>query len=258
VFYTAVRTKEVLEMSAQVQTNFKRYEKKFFLTDEQYRLFTEKVNSYVRPDKYSKYTVCNIYYDTDDYRLIRASIEKPVYKEKLRVRSYGVPDKGDRVFVELKKKFDGVVYKRRITTSSALVEPFLKGIRSVSENGQIVREIEYFQRFYNTKPKVFIAYDRQSFQGIENSDLRITFDTNMRFRLENLNLLDGDYGERITDSNDILMEIKVPGTCPLWLCQILSELKLTSTSFSKYGTCYREHILKNNKNLFNKEMLLSA
>ena len=258
MFYNAVRTKEVHVMSAQVQKNFKRYEKKFFLTPEQYKMFKERIASYITPDKYGRYTICNIYYDTDDYRLIRASVEKPLYKEKLRVRSYGVPEKDGRVFVEMKKKFDGVVYKRRITTAPSLVEPFLKGIRNVGENDQIVKEIEYFQRFYETKPKAFIAYDREAFQGVDDSQLRITFDTNIRFRLDKLNLLDGDYGEKLIDGDRILMELKLSGACPMWLTQILSELKITSTSFSKYGTCYRNHILKNNKNLFSKEMLLSA
>ena len=245
-------------MSARVQYNFKRYEKKFFLTPEQYELFIKKINAYVSPDEYGEYTICNIYYDTDDYRLIRASIEKPVYKEKLRVRSYGVPENDGKVFIELKKKFDGIVYKRRITTSPALVEPFLKGIRSADKNDQIAKEIEYFQSFYGAVPKVFIAYDRTAFKGNEDEELRITFDKNIRYRLDNLNLLNGDSGEKILDDDRILMEIKLAGTCPLWLSHILSELKINSTSFSKYGTCYREHILKNNKNLFTKEMPLSA
>lgn len=258
MFYDVARTKEVLIVSAQIQTNFKRYEKKFFLSSEQYKLFIKKIKPFVTDDEYGEYTICNIYYDTDDYRLIRASIEKPVYKEKLRIRSYGVPEKDGKIFVELKKKYDGVVYKRRVTTSPSLVEPLLRGIRKAGENEQIVKEISYFQRFYNAKPKVFIAYDRKAFKGIENEELRITFDTNMRFRLKDLDLTHGDSGEPILADNRILMEVKIPGTCPLWLTHILSELKINSTSFSKYGTCYREHILKNNKDLFTKEMLLSA
>lgn len=245
-------------MNAQVQTNFKRYEKKYFLTPEQYSLFIKRIKPFVRADDYPEYTICNIYYDTDDYRLIRASIEKPVYKEKLRVRSYGTPDENSKIFIELKKKYDGVVYKRRITTVPSLADAFLKGIRSVGENEQICNEIDYFRRFYCIVPKVFIAYDRQAFKGIENSELRITFDTNLRYRLTDLDLRSGDYGENILDTDKILMEMKIPGACPLWLTKILSELKLNSTSFSKYGTCYREHILKNNKDLFTKEMLLSA
>ncbi len=245
-------------MSAQVQTNFKRYEKKYFLTPEQYTLFIEKIKPFVTEDDYPQYTICNIYYDTDDYRLIRASIEKPVYKEKLRVRSYGVPSKDGRVFIELKKKYEGVVYKRRITTVPAKADAFLKGIRTVGENDQICKEINYFRSFYNIKPKVFIAYDRQAFKGKENGELRITFDKNMRYRLTDLDLQAGDRGEKILDTDNILMEMKIPGACPLWLTKILSELKLNSTSFSKYGTCYREHILKDNKDLFTKEMLLSA
>ena len=241
-------------MSTAIKQNFKRYEKKFFLSPDQYTFFVQRINEYVTADEHPNYTICNIYYDTDDYRLIRASIEKPIYKEKLRLRSYGVPSEDSNVFLELKKKYDGVVYKRRITTNPSGVDGILKG----NESTQIAKEIEYFQSFYKTKPKVFIAYDRQAFKGKENSELRITFDKNMRYRLYDLDLISGDYGERIIDGDNILMEIKIPGACPLWLTHILTELKINSTSFSKYGTCYREHILKDNKNIYKKEMLLSA
>ncbi len=247
-------------MSTQIQTNFKRYEKKFFLTREQYRLFLKKIDSFVKADAFPHYTICNLYYDTDNFALIRASIEKPVYKEKMRVRSYGTPTESDKVFVELKKKYEGVVYKRRVTTPPAFVEPLLSGFRRGDENPQISKELAYFNRFYRLQPKAFIAYDRQAFQGIENKELRITFDTKLRYRLENLDLRNGDYGEPILndDEDKILMEIKIPGTCPLWLSRILSELKIHSSSFSKYGTCYKEHILKNNTKLFAKEMRYSA
>ena len=241
-----------------IQNNFKRYEKKFFLTPAQYRLFTQRIAAYVQADKYDQYTICNLYYDTDSYSLIRASIEKPIYKEKLRIRSYGTPGEGGKVFVELKKKYEGVVYKRRVTTAPALVEPLLRGMRSAEDNSQICKELEYFQAFHQTVPKVFIAYDRQAFAGRENPDLRITFDTNLRYRLYHLDLRDGDYGDPILDTDKILMEIKIPGTCPLWLSHILNELHIYSTSFSKYGTCYREHILKPNSKLYAKEMRYSA
>ena len=209
-------------------------------------------------DAYARYTICNIYYDTDDYKLIRASIEKPIYKEKLRVRSYGVPDKDSKVFVELKKKYEGVVYKRRLFTAPALVPAVLQGMHSGAENRQVCNEIAYFQHFHGVKPKVFIAYDRQAFHGNENSALRITFDTALRYRTDHLDLREGDYGKPILDSDNILMEIKIPGACPQWLSEILAEYKIFPRSFSKYGTCYREHILKNDKNLFVKEMRYSA
>ena len=145
-----------------------------------------KRSSYDRPrlvkDRYGAYTICNIYYDTPDYRLIRASLEKPVYKEKLRVRSYGVPREDDPVFVELKKKFDGVVYKRRITTTLPEAGPLLAGEDAGAAFGQIGREIGYFQSFYHTAPRVFIGYDRLAFAGAEDPRVRITFDGNLRWR----------------------------------------------------------------------------
>ena len=165
-----------------IQCCFERYEKKYCLTLSQQRFLLERMTPYMKKDAYGEYTICNIYYDTDDFRLIRASLEKPVYKEKLRVRSYGVPRENGKVFVELKKKFDGVVYKRRITTGIQNVGPFLSGELPSENFGQIGREIGYFQSFYQTVPKVFIGYDRLAFAGIDDSQLRITFDTNLRWR----------------------------------------------------------------------------
>ena len=204
-----------------IQCCFERYEKKYCLTLSQQRFLLERMTPYMKKDAYGEYTICNIYYDTDDYRLIRASLEKPVYKEKLRVRSYGVPQEDGKVFVELKKKFDGVVYKRRITAGIQNVEPFFSGELPSENFGQIGREIGYFQSFYHTAPKVFIGYDRLAFAGIDDPQLRITFDTNLRWR-------DTD--------------VKIPGACPLWLCHLLSDVRAFPASFSKYGACYRDEL----------------
>ena len=230
-------------MASDIQYSFARVEKKYMLTRTQRGALLNRIDSHLQADAHPTYTICNIYYDTDDYRLIRASIEKPVYKEKLRVRSYGVPGEGDTVFVELKKKFDGVVYKRRVTTELPLVEPFLAGTLEKDAFGQIGREIDWFQRCNKTVPKVFIGYDRTAFAGIEDTELRVTFDTNLRWRMSKLDLAYGDYGQLLLPQDAVLMEIKLPGVCPLWLGRALSELSIYPTSFSKYGACYQQYLL---------------
>lgn len=245
-------------MANSIQYSFERYEKKYFLTPSQQTVLIERINQHMKADKYGKYTICNIYYDTDDWKLIRASIEKPAYKEKLRVRSYGIPKTDGKVFIELKKKFSGVVYKRRMDTSADLVKPFLSGIDQHDLSGQIANEIKWFQDFHHSKPKIFIGYDRIAFAGIDDPNLRITFDTNMRWRDNALDLRLGDHGTPIIGSDKILMEIKIPGTCPLWLSRLLSEIRAFPTSFSKYGTCYRDHILTKKLEGNKKEGLLSA
>ena len=225
------------------QYSFQRYEKKFWLTPSQKQALLDLISQHIQPDAYPHYTICNIYYDTDDFRLIRASLEKPVYKEKLRVRSYGVPQEDGKVFVELKKKFDGVVYKRRITTDIRNVELFLSGELPSENFGQIGREIGYFQSFYHTVPKVFIGYDRLAFAGIDDPQLRITFDTNLRWRDTDVDLRLGNHGAPIAlPCGDVLMEVKIPGACPLWLSHLLSDAQAFPTSFSKYGACYRDEL----------------
>lgn len=237
-----------------IQTNFKRYEKKYMLTQRQQENLMSEILPYIKEDKFGRYTICNIYYDTKDWELIRRSIQKPVYKEKLRVRSYGVPADDDKAFIEIKKKYKGIVYKRRITAQAKDVQEVLtagSGIEIKKSDEQIRNEILWFQNFYRTEPRTFIGYDRQAFAGTRDSGLRITFDKNLRWRDEELDLRCGDYGQPVLQDEQVLMEIKMPGTCPLWLAHILNENGIYPTSFSKYGTCYKNFII-------NREGILSA
>lgn len=230
-------------MAEQVRCCFERYEKKYFLSPEQQARLLQLVQPYVKMDYYGRYTICNLYYDTPDWRLVRASLAKPVYKEKLRVRSYGVPAEDGKVFAELKKKYKGVVYKRRITVPVGEVQPLLAGQLSAEPYGQIGREIAWFQKVYQSAPRVFIGYDRIAFAGVEDPELRITFDTNLRWRDTELDLRLGDHGAPILPDDRVLMELKLPGTCPLWLSRILTEVRAVPVSFSKYGSCYCQHIV---------------
>ena len=171
-----------------VTQNFNRIEKKYLLTDDQYKKFTEKIKNYMSLDEYGNYKICNIYFDTPNYELIRRSIEKPVYKEKLRLRSYGTPDKSTNVFFEIKKKFKGTVYKRRITLPlNEFYNFFENGVKPPSiktqmEN-QIFNELKYFTEFYDLKNQTYISYERIAYHGNENSDFRLTFDHNIKTRL---------------------------------------------------------------------------
>lgn len=227
-----------------IQYHFKRVEEKYFLTRRQYAYLLPRLAGLFAADEYGKTAICNIYYDTVDWRLIRASVQKPVYKEKLRVRSYGVPGENGTVFAELKKKYDGVVYKRRIKTDAAHVGVLLESGAPAPGASQVEREILWFQHFYQTEPKVFIGYDRTAYFGRADAELRVTFDENLRYRQENLDLRAGDGGYPLLDDDLVLMELKLPGACPLPLCHLLSEVGAYPVSFSKYGQFYTDYILK--------------
>lgn len=229
---------------------FNRVEKKYLIDEDIYDVFYELILPYMEADAYCAdgnfYSIHNIYYDTDTDELIRKSIEKPIYKEKLRLRSYGVPAMEDIVFLEIKKKFDGVVNKRRTAIRLSEAYEFLDS-RIIPEkgeylNGQVIREINYFIDIYKPKPKVFLKYDRKALFGREDSDLRITFDRNIRTRRDNLRLEAGEEGELLLEEGKILMEIKTTTGFPLWLTSILTEYGINSTSFSKYGTEYQKFI----------------
>ena len=225
----------------ETKLTFKRYEKTYLLSSEQYTALRASLDEYIEPDEFFQSTVCSIYYDTDDYRLIRHSIDAPVYKEKLRVRSYNVPSAGDPVFIELKKKYKGIVYKRRVSMSAADAEQYLTGQKRPEKDSQIIREIDWFMKNYEPKPRVFIACDRSAYVAKENSDLRITFDRNIRWRRDELDLTAGSHGEAVTNPGQVLMEIKMPESSPIWLARMLSENGIFPMGFSKYGTCYKEN-----------------
>lgn len=232
-------------MAGGIITSFSRYEVKYFLTPAQQQALLPILKEHLSVDEYGQHTISNIFFDTEQYDITRASIEKPVYKEKLRVRAYGTPDsETGRVFVELKKKYRHIVYKRRIALSVPEAQAFLlEGTIPVSSDPQITREILHFMEMHHPVPKVFLCYDRVAMFGREDPDLRITFDTNLLWRDTELSLCAGAYGRPILPDDRILMEIKVPGTMPLWLAHTLSELHIYHTSFSKIGTCYTKFIL---------------
>lgn len=223
-----------------VQEIFKRVEKKYIVTDEQQEELVRLMADKAAADHYGLTTICNIYYDTPDHQLIRTSLEKPVYKEKLRIRSYGVPDKDSKVFVELKKKYKGVVYKRRVDMSLIDSYEFVNfGVRP-DKNPQIEKEIEYFLQFYrDIGPAMYLSYDRIAFAGIEDPNLRITFDGNITYREEETRLEKGVWGDKLLDPHTRIMEIKIPGAMPLWLSCLLDQLKIYPGSFSKYGEAYK-------------------
>lgn len=223
---------------------FRRVEKKYLITEEQYRLLMEKSNDYIEIDTYDYSTICNIYFDTDDYLLVNRSIEKPIYKEKIRLRSYGVPKKNSKVFLEIKKKYKGIVGKRRICIPLKEFYIYLKTGKYPNCDIQIMSEIDYCFKLYNLKPKLFLAYDRYSYRGIENKEFRLTFDQNIRSRTKDLHMEDGDDGIPLLQNGEYIMEVKTLGSFPIWFVNLLSTLKIYPTSFSKYGNVYQKQIFK--------------
>ncbi len=222
------------------QTVFKRYELKYMLTVDQRQRVLAAMAPYMKLDKYGRTTIRNLYFDTDTYLLIRRSIEKPTYKEKLRIRSYGKADADSTVFVELKKKYKSVVYKRRISLSEAEAMKWISGEKHTDKHTQISNEIDYFKKLYGTlHPTVFLSYEREAYYANDGADFRVTFDDNILCRQEDLSLQSDAYGTPILPEGKVLMEIKCSGGIPLWMTSVLSKEKIYKTSFSKYGTAYK-------------------
>lgn len=228
-----------------MEKSFKRHEIKYLITINQYINLMDYLSDKVEKDVVYKSTICNVYYDTDNFELIRKSIEKPIYKEKLRIRSYDKTTLDSSVYVELKKKYDHIVYKRRekIAYKYVLNNSFLEGAET-----QIYKEIKYFNDFYGgLTPKMFLSYEREAYYFKDDKQIRITFDTNIKYRTENVNLLPSISDIKLLPNNLVLMELKVPFSIPYDLAKYLSSEKIFKRPFSKYGTAYKQiHKLSQN------------
>ena len=224
---------------------FQRHEIKFLLDSRQRAIMEQAFAMHMEPDPHGQSTICNIYYDTPDYRLIRESLEKPVYKEKLRMRSYGMARPESEVFLELKKKYKGVVYKRRLSLSEWEAENYMSGRIALTEDTQIGREIDYFKRFYaDLIPAVYLCYDRCAYFSNEDPNLRATFDRRIRWRQEDLSLCAAPGGQHLLLPHQSLLEIKAGGSIPLWLVDVLEAGEIRQSSFSKYGEAYKRILVE--------------
>ena len=214
---------------------FCRRELKFLINAEQRRQLERVFAEKMTPDKFGHSSIRNIYYDTPDFRLIRRSLEKPVYKEKLRLRCYG---DSQQVFLEVKKKYKGIVYKRRIALTERVAEAFME-FRGTIPDTQIGREMVYFRDFYkNLQPQVYLSYERDAWFSKDDPGLRITMDDQIRYRYSNLHLDQAPGGREILPPGLSLMEVKAENAIPVWLMALLAQLKISKISFSKYGRAY--------------------
>ena len=217
---------------------FKRIEKKYLLSEVQYDALFQRIGPHLKPDEYGRSTVMSLYLDTPDHRIIRNSMEAVDYKEKLRLRSYGTARTDSTVFLEIKKKYEGVVYKRRAAMTLTEAERYLRmGIKPFES--QIMSELDWAMRLYD-RPKgaVLIACEREAWFDEEHPDLRLTFDRNIRYRENELRLDRGSAGISLLPKNMVLLEIKTAGAMPLWLAEALDAEKILPGSFSKYGAAY--------------------
>ena len=238
--------------------NFERKETKYLLTPEQYRQFRELVGGLLADDEYPRSIISSLYYDTPEDRLINRSMEKPRYKEKLRIRAYGCANASQPVYVELKKKFKGIVYKRRVAMSMPAAYAFMDGMpyREVVErfpladpamqadafsfkSMQIASEIAFTRdRYPDLRPAMMIVTNRLALRSTEGSDVRVTFDLNPVWRDTELGFGYGFDGTPIHADGRVIMEIKCLGAYPLWLVDALSQCKVYPQSSSKYGKAY--------------------
>ncbi len=227
------------------QDVFKRMEIKYLVDADQYEELMKRLEKIAAIDQYGETDILNIYYDTPDFSLIRASLEKPVYKEKLRLRTYGTPKEDSTSFIEIKKKYQGVVYKRRIDAPYMNSKAYLEGTEDQIRDSQIKSEIEAFRTGYRgLKPAMAISYKRIAMAGIGDPELRITFDREIRWRTDRLDLRVGAKGEDLLKPGQRLMEVKIANAFPIELARMFSELGIFPVSFSKYGRGYQTFLMR--------------
>lgn len=229
---------------ADYKATFKRVEIKYILDGNQKAAVLEAMKDHMELDGYGRTEIRNIYFDTPDFILARRSNDHPMYKEKLRVRSYGPASENDRVFVELKKKYDGIVYKRRITLPKNKATGWLVNGIDPGTDSQIKREIDYMLSNYdNINPAMFLSYEREAYYPVDGGDLRLTLDENIRASLENTDLGADSHGRLILPDGYALMELKIPTAIPLWMVKTMNDNGIRKASFSKYGNAYKQIVL---------------
>ncbi|MDR2798411.1 MAG: polyphosphate polymerase domain-containing protein [Treponema sp.] len=229
-----------METHPGLATYFQRYEQKYLLNPVQYYAVLEMLKDYAAIDDYGVNTIYSLYYDTPGFAIARKSRDKSTYKEKLRLRSYGVPQPGDTVYWELKKKLQGVTYKQRIPTE------FTPGVLDFHGDAppQVCNEIRWFFTYYKPLPQCLISYERLAFRSREHTNLRITFDTRIRFRASDLDVSHGPAGTLLLDENRFLMEVKTDRSIPLFLSAYLTRLNLFPVSCSKYRMAFEQLMYK--------------
>lgn len=220
---------------------FQRVEEKYFMDKKTKDLFFNNIKKYIDKDKYYESEILSIYFDNDNKDIVRRSLDKPIYKDKIRLRSYGTPTLDSNVFLEIKNKYQGVTGKRRIMLTLGEFYDYFYNNKMI--DSQIMKEIDYLFKYYDLKPNCFVSYDRLSYKGKKDEDLRITVDSNLKGRTKDLKLEDGNYGEKYFKDDVYIMEIKTLNSMPLWLTKELSELKIFPISFSKYGEIYKKEEL---------------
>ena len=227
----------------------KRYELKYLMDRTQTAFLKAQLKGHMQIDAYGLTTIASLYYDTPDARLVRASLEKPEYKEKLRLRSYGLATESSPLYLELKRKAEGIVYKRRIEATLPQVRAFMAGADALEGNPQIRKELAYFRDFYqNLEPACLVLYDRRAYCE-RDGDLRLTIDEWPRYRMEDLSLTHSLEGIPLLEEGWCILEIKVQGAMPLWLSAALSQAGIYKTSFSKYGEAFQREVRREDKNL---------
>jgi SPX domain-containing protein involved in vacuolar polyphosphate accumulation len=248
---------------------FKRYEKKYLLTNDQFDNFRKEISAYMSYDAYCKngnmYPIYNIYFDNDNNSVVQHSVSKPYFKDKLRIRSYKErPEENDFIFLELKKKIGGIVTKRRTELRLCDCRKYIKTGEYPPEAetdyrmNQVLHEIDYFNDIYHVKPTTYLSYQRLAYFANDNKEFRLTFDKKLVSRRHDLQLELGSYGEELLSDDVTLMEIKIIGAMPMWCSRLLSDLEIFPKGFSKYGHDYKKFVSENknnNKNNYTMEVV---
>ena len=225
----------------QTQETFKRVEDKYRVTREQACEVINRLNDHICPDLYFQYTVHSIYYDSPDCNLVVSGLAGGSYKAKVRMRGYNEVSGTSPVFIETKKKYENIVYKKRLQMPKDEAFPYMASRSTQETESNIAKEIGYMKEHYGLVPKVLISYDRICFAAKNEQDVRVTFDSGIRYRLGCLDDLNDNGTELPLGGDEVMLEIKAMDRYPMWLTKTLSDMKLRRTSFSKYAAIYQKH-----------------
>lgn len=226
-----------------IQKHFKRVETKYILTQKQEQAFLADLAQHMEADDFAQSSISNVYFDNPDFQMVADSLAKKHGKEKIRMRLYDLqPTASSQAFLEIKKKVEGIGFKYRLTSNPVSVTNYvLTGLADASiVDDKVTEELHQLRQRYGTlQPKLVIAYDRQSYKGLDDKNVRLTIDRNLIYRDDRLSAYADRSGHALLPADQVIMEVKVAGDQPAWLQELLVKHGLEKASFSKYGQAYK-------------------
>jgi len=220
---------------------FDRWELKYVVTVKQMYQLMHALKNYVVLDENGDdglYKIKSIYYDSHDFKFYHEKMNGNKYRQKVRLRGYNNVAYNDDVYFEIKQRYNTTVQKRRaelkLSDAYELMKHPLDAEQYADKKRIVLDEIRYLSSMHALEAKAIVSYDRKAYMGKYEDGLRITFDTNLKCRKENLNLEEYHKEKYFVHPSLAVLEIKTNEKVPIWLVSLIQRFEIEAHRVSKY------------------------